>query len=272
MNSRYPTSVFLALTFASILISPLPAAGQDTEDITQTSFGEKATGVNLGRTLQIRGGAVLQSSLSESWSANLNVDYQTHRGLPTDLSLGVNFISSGGIAENLFELDLMQTVKLLSPGLQIAFTADHTDNSSFAQFGIEKSSAVGIGILDIFFESDKAALRGFLVIMRARDQSVPGTVSPISGSNSYTYTAPQLLLSGKHRAESGILVTADLRTRLSVEDTSYTHTTFDTSVSFPISKKLSTQLQFGVTHYSSPPVSTGDDSDITSTINIVYHL
>ena len=272
MNSRYPTSVFLALTFASILISPLPAAGQDTEDITQTSFGEKATGVNLGRTLQIRGGAVLQSSLSESWSGNLNVDYQTHRGLPTDLSLGVNFISSGGIAENLFELDLMQTVKLLSPGLQIAFTADHTDNSSFAQFGIEKSSAVGIGILDIFFESDKAALRGFLGIMRARDQSVPGTVSPISGSNSYTYTAPQLLLSGKHRAESGILVTADLRTRLSVEDTSYTHTTFDTSVSFPISKKLSTQLQFGVTHYSSPPVSTGDDSDITSTINIVYHL
>jgi len=272
MTPRYFTYLGVSLIFVSALIAPLHAMGDDSEDITQSSFEEETTGVHPARTLQVSGGVVLQSSLSESWSANLNVDYETYSGLPTDVSLGVNYISSGGIKQDLFDFDLMQTVKLLRQGLEIAVTADHTDNSSFAQFGIEKSSAVGIGILDTYLESDKATLRGFLGIMRARDRSVPGTVSPISGSNSYTYTAPQLSLSGKHRAESGILVTADFRARLSVEDASYTYTTFETTVSFPVTKTLSTQLMFGVTHYGSPPISSGDDIDIKSMVNISYHF
>tara|TARA_Y100001934_G_C12383235_1_gene793883 strand:+ start:2234 stop:3034 length:801 start_codon:yes stop_codon:yes gene_type:complete len=260
------------LIFASNLIAPLTAKGETNEDITQSSFAEETTGIHPARTLQVSGGVVLQSSLSESWSANLNVHYETYSGLPTDISLGVNYISSGGFKQDLLDFDLMQTVKVLGQGVEIAVTADYTDNSSFVQFGIGKSSAVGIGILDTYLETDKASLRGFLGIVRAQDRSVTGTVSRISGSESYTYTAPQLSLSGKHRAESGTLLTADLRYRVSIEDTSYTYTTFETTLSFPVTKKLSTQLMFGITHYGSPPISSGDNNDLKSMFNISYRF
>jgi len=174
--------------------------------------------------------------------------------------------------QDLLDFDLMQTVKVLSQGLEIAVIADYTDNSAFAQFGIGKSLAAGIGVLDTYLESDKATLRGFLGIVRAQDRSVTGTVSRISGSGSYTYTAPQLSLSGKHRAESGTLLTADLRYRVSIEDTSYTYTTFETTLSFPVTKKLSTQLMFGITHYGSPPISSGDNNDLKSMFNISYRF
>ena len=272
MNLRYFTCLGVWLTFASTLIAPLTVMGDTNEDITQSSFAEETTGVHPARTLQVSGGAVLQSSLSESWSANLNVYYETYSGLPTDVSLGVNYISSGGFKQDLLDFDLMQTVKVLSQGLEIAVIADYTDNSAFAQFGIGKSLAAGIGVLDTYLESDKGTLRGFLGIVRAQDRSVTGTVSPISGSESYTYTAPQLSLSGKHRAESGVLLTADLRYRVSVEDASYTFATFETTLSFPVTKTLSTQLMFGVTHYGSPPISSGDDNDLKSMFNISYRF
>lgn len=272
MNLRYVLCLGTWLIFASNLITPLTAKGETNEDITQSSFAEETTGIHPARTLQVSGGVVLQSSLSESWSANLNVHYETYSGLPTDISLGVNYISSGGFKQDLLDFDLMQTVKVLGQGVEIAVTADYTDNSSFVQFGIGKSSAVGIGILDTYLETDKASLRGFLGIVRAQDRSVTGTVSRISGSESYTYTAPQLSLSGKHRAESGTLLTADLRYRVSIEDTSYTYTTFETTLSFPVTKKLSTQLMFGITHYGSPPISSGDNNDLKSMFNISYRF
>ena len=272
MNLRYLMCLGTWLIFASNLIAPLTAKGETNEDITQSSFAEETTGIHPARTLQVSGGVVLQSSLSESWSANVNVHYETYSGLPTDISLGVNYISSGGFKQDLLDFDLMQTVKVLGQGVEIAVTADYTDNSSFVQFGIGKSSAVGIGILDTYLETDKASLRGFLGIVRAQDRSVTGTVSRISGSESYTYTAPQLSLSGKHRAESGTLLTADLRYRVSIEDTSYTYTTFETTLSFPVTKKLSTQLMFGITHYGSPPISSGDNNDLKSMFNISYRF
>ena len=146
MNLRYVLCLGAWLIFASNLIAPLTAKGETNEDITQSSFAEETTGIHPARTLQVSGGVVLQSSLSESLSANLNVHYETYSGLPTDISLGVNYISSGGFKQDLLDFDLMQTVKVLGQGVEIAVTADYTDNSSFVQFGIGKSSAVGIGL------------------------------------------------------------------------------------------------------------------------------
>lgn len=272
MSLRFLVGLGAWLIFVSNLIAPQTAKGEINEDVFQSSFSEETTAVHPARTLQVSGGVVLQSSLSETWSANLTVNYETYSGLPTDIRLGADYISSGGSTQDRIDFDLMQTVKVLGHGVEIAMTADYKDNSSFVEFGIRESMAAGIGILDTYVKTDKAALRGFLGIVRARDLSVTGTVSPISGSESYTYTAPQLTLSGKHRLESGTLLTADLRYRVSIEDTSYTYTTFETTLSFPVTKRLSTQLMFGITHYGSPPISSGADNDLKSMFNISYRF
>ena len=269
MKLQYFASV-LAIILLGGLNANIPAQGSD--DITQTGMGEENASTKQANKFSIKVGGVLQSSLSKSWSTNVGVDYSSYGEFPTTLNIGLTHINMGDNRQNLIDVDLHQTITRFSEDLQVVAMVDHTDSSAFANFGIEKSTGISIGILDTFIEGDKSTLRGFLGLVRAKDRTIPGVISPLSGSSTYSYTAPQLFLSAKYLTQSGVSFDNDFRTRVSFEDTSYSFTVFDSSVSFPINKKISMELQLGATHYGSPPIPTKNDIDISSMVNIAYRL
>ena len=139
-----------------------------------------------------------------------------------------------------------------------------------SDFGIKNSSGIGVGILNNFLKTDKSSLRGYLGLVLAKDQYTSGTVSSISGSDSYSYIGPQLFASFKYSTKSGIQTSNDIRMRVSLEDTSYSYTISNNTVSFPINKNISADLTLGITYFNDPPDSSEGNIDMTSSINISY--
>ena len=119
-------------------------------------------------------------------------------------------------------------------------------------------------------KTEKSSLRGYLGLVLAKDQYTSGTISSISGSDSYSYIGPQLFASFKYSTKSGIQTSNDIRMRVSLEDTSYSYTISNNTVSFPIDKNISADLTLDITYFGDPPDSSEGNIDMASSINISY--
>jgi putative salt-induced outer membrane protein YdiY len=264
--------ILTGLSFGLVSTST-PAKADD--DITQSSFEEQGGSADKPDVLSISVGADLTSTINDSWTTTLGITYQSFNELPTDLSANYSRYVYGDTDSTYIDADVKQTIKKLKNNLEVVVVADYAGTSSggttdLSDFGIDHVSGIAVGILDNFLKTDKSSLRGYLCLALAKDQYTSGTVSSISGSDSYSYIGPQLFASFKYSTKSGIQTSNDLRARVSLEDTSYSYTTSNNTVSFPIDKRFTLDLALGITYFSDPPDSSDGNIDMTSSINISY--
>jgi len=272
MKPLYVLFILSGLSFGFVSTSTPARAG---DDITESSFEDQSGSADKPDVFSISVGADLTSTMNDYWDMTLGITYQSFNELPTDLSVGYARYVYDTTDATYIDADVMQTIKKLKDNLEVVVMADYLNPSSggttdLSDFGVAYSLGVGAGILDQLLKTDKLSLRGYLGLVLAKDMYTSGTVSSISGSDSYSYIAPQLFATFKYSAKSGISVDSDLRTRVSLEDTSYSYTTSNNTVWFPIDKKYSLNLTLGITYFGDPPDSSDGNIDMTSSINISY--
>jgi hypothetical protein len=272
MNPFYILFILTGLSFGLVSTST-PTRADD--DITQSSFEEQGGSADKPDVFSISVGADLTSTINNYWDITFALTYQSFNELPTDLSAAYYRYVYGDTDTTYLDATVRQTIKKLKDDLQVVVVADYTDSSSggttdLYDFGVANSLGIAVGILDSFFKTDQSSLRGYLGLALAKDRYTSGTVSSISGSDSYSYIGPQLFASFKYSTKSGIQTSNDIRTRVSLEDTSYSYTTNNNTISFPIDKKLSLDLALGITYFGNPPDSSDGNIDMTSSISISY--
>ena len=272
MKPFYLLFILTGLSFGFASTSTPARAG---DDITQSSFEEQGGSADKPDVFSISVGADLASTINDSWTTTLGITYKSFNELPTDLSANYARYVYGDTDSTYIGADVKQAIKKLKGNLEILVLADYAERPSgdpalSSDFGIKNSSGIGVGILDNFLKTEKSSLRGYLGLVLAKDQYTSGTVSSISGSDSYSYIGPQLFATFKYSTKSGIQTNNDIRMRVSLEDTSYSYTVSNNTVSFPIDKNISADLTLDITYFGDPPDSSNGNIDMTSSINISY--
>ena len=274
MKPFYILFILTGLSFGLVSTST-PARADD--DITQSTFEEQGGSADKPDVFSISVGADLTSTVNDYWDMTLGVTYKSFNELPTDLSVSYAQYVYGDTDAVYIDADIRQTIKKLKGNLEVVVVADYNNPTSggttdVSDFGVDSSSGVGAGILDQLLKTDKSSLTGYLGLVLAKDKFISGTVASISGSDSYSYIAPQLFLSFKSSGKSGISVDSDIRARASLEDLSYSYSTNNNTVSFPINKKFSLDLALGITYFGDPPDSSDGNIDMTSSISVSYNF